>query len=185
MTPSGAEASLPPVLWSSCFQWEVRVEIIRGSWSGACVRLIYQTYQRRVFMGFCSCSCGVKVNESPCWWKEVGCAGRNLYPDLSLSPIQLSTWLVMLGQESAFLELLQDLFNVPWAKHGSESKAGLCLKSQESKERQKDIHWHLLQTSSKNPWTECLSCEACLCFLVLSCPWSEQHWLLSLWQFLP
>lgn len=103
-----------------------------SSWSGACVSLICQTYQRKVFMGFCSCSWGVKVNETPCWWKEVGCAGRTPYPDLGqMWKPQLSTWLVMLGWDFGFLELLQDLLNIPWAEYECESKAGLCLKSQE------------------------------------------------------
>lgn len=96
--------------------------------------------------------------------------------------------------ETSALHLAGDVrprFGVFWSfsktcliSPGSESEAGLCLESQESKERQKDIHWHFLQTSSKNPWSECLSCKTCLCFLVSSCPWSEQLWLFLLWQFL-
>lgn len=123
MTPSRAEAALAQFLWSSCFQWEVGVEIIRVSWSSACMSLIYQTYQWKVFMGFCSCPWGVKVSETPCWWKKAGCAGRNLYPDLvQMWKPQLFTWLGMLGWDFCFLDLPQDLLVFPGQSMGVRAK---------------------------------------------------------------
>lgn len=76
--------------------------------------LTYQTYQRKVFMGFCSCPWGVKANETLCWWRKVGCAGRIPYPDLGqMWKPQFSTCLVMLGRDFGFLELPQDLLISP------------------------------------------------------------------------
>lgn len=67
------------------------------------------------------------------------CAGRDHHPCLGqMWKLQLSTCLVMLS--------FPRLVCMPWAEVGSESKAGLCLKSQERKESKKGIYWHRLHT---------------------------------------
>lgn len=81
--------------------------------SSAFVSLVYQAYQRKVLMGFCSRPWGFKENEPACWWEKVGhapgrCAGRDHHPCLGqMWKLQLSTCLVMLSFPVLFVCLGQ------------------------------------------------------------------------------